>query len=53
MAKRKVKDFTLEAVLKQHIERVLRITSNNRSQAAKLLGLPLSTRRSQIKKTWD
>jgi DNA-binding protein Fis len=52
MAKRKVKDFTLEAVLKQHIERVLRMTNHNRSQAATVLGIPLSTLRSQIKKTW-
>jgi hypothetical protein len=33
-----------------HIERVLRMTQYNRSRAARVLGLPISTLRSKMKK---
>jgi DNA-binding NtrC family response regulator len=50
MAGQKGEDLTLEAVIKSHIERVLHMTGYNRSQAARILGLPLSTLRSKMKK---
>jgi DNA-binding protein Fis len=43
-------DLTLNTTIKQHIQRVLRMANYNQSQAAKILGLPLSTLRSKIKK---
>jgi DNA-binding NtrC family response regulator len=49
-AKPKPEDLTLETAVKQHIRRVLRMTNDNQSQAAKILNLPLSTLRSKIKK---
>ncbi len=42
--------LTLEEVIRNHIERVLGMTGYNQSQAARILGLPLSTLRSKIKK---
>ncbi|MBI3949217.1 MAG: hypothetical protein HY314_02005 [Acidobacteria bacterium] len=50
MLKRQAEDVTLEAVIKKHLEQVLQMTKYNKSQAAKILGLPLSTLRSKIKK---
>jgi transcriptional regulator with GAF, ATPase, and Fis domain len=49
-AKSETEDLTLNTAIKQHILRVLRMTNYNQSQAAKVLGLPLSTVRSKIKK---
>jgi DNA-binding NtrC family response regulator len=50
MVKRESSESTLEQVIKGHLERVLQSTQGNRSQAAKILGLPLSTLRSKLKK---
>jgi DNA-binding protein Fis len=50
MAKRTVEELKLQRIIKDHIERVLRATHYNQSQAAKMLGLPLSTLRSKMKK---
>jgi DNA-binding NtrC family response regulator len=50
MAKQVAAELTLEAIIRHHIERVLQITHNNRTQAARMLGLPLSTLRSKMKK---
>jgi DNA-binding NtrC family response regulator len=47
--RREVEDLSLEAAIKSHLERVLRLTNYNRSQAAKILRIPLSTLRSKIK----
>jgi DNA-binding NtrC family response regulator len=44
------KNLTLHAMIKRHIERVLRITNDNQSAAADILGIPLSTLRSKMKK---
>jgi DNA-binding NtrC family response regulator len=49
-AKPETGDLTLNTAIKQHLQRVLRMTNYNQSQAAKILGLPLSTLRSKIKK---
>jgi DNA-binding NtrC family response regulator len=43
-------DLTLESAIRSHIERVLRLSDNNQSEAARRLGLPLSTLRSKMKK---
>lgn len=43
-------DFTLNMVIRNHIERVLQVTNYNQSRAARLLGLPFSTLQSKIKK---
>ena len=43
-------DLSLKAAIRTHIERVLRMTGYNQTQAARHLGLPLSTLRSKIKK---
>jgi two-component system response regulator HydG len=43
-------DVQLEAVLRNHIARVLRLAGNNKSQAARLLGLPLTTLINKMKK---
>jgi len=40
----------LDAFIRQHIERVLALTGQNQTRAAKLLGLPLSTLRNKMKK---
>jgi DNA-binding NtrC family response regulator len=50
MAKPRAQVLTLEGVIKNHIERVLWMTRYNQSQTARILGLPLSTLRSKIKK---
>ncbi len=42
--------LSLEAVVKNHIVTVLKYSSYNQSQAARLLGLPLSTLRSKMKR---
>ncbi|MBI3950658.1 MAG: sigma-54-dependent Fis family transcriptional regulator [Acidobacteria bacterium] len=46
----KAEDWTLEAVIRNHIEQVLRVTNDNQSQAAALLGIPISTLQDKIKK---
>ncbi|MBI3949497.1 MAG: sigma 54-interacting transcriptional regulator [Acidobacteria bacterium] len=46
----KAEDWTLEAVIRNHIEKVLQVTNDNRSQAAAMLGLPVSTLQGKIKK---
>jgi len=43
-------DLSLESVVKDHIARILKRTGYNQSQAARLLGLPLSTLRSKMKR---
>ncbi|MBI3949223.1 MAG: hypothetical protein HY314_02035 [Acidobacteria bacterium] len=43
-------ELNLEKVIKRHIEQVLHMTGYNQSQAARILGLPLSTLRSKMKK---
>jgi len=50
MAKQVAAELTLEAIIRHHIERVLQITHNNRRQTARILGVPLSTMRSKMKK---
>jgi hypothetical protein len=45
-----MEDLTLNIIIKHHIERVLQMTHNNCSRAARVLGLPLSTLRSKMKK---
>jgi DNA-binding NtrC family response regulator len=49
-AKPETEDLTLDTAIKNHIVRVLQMTSYNQSQTAKILDLPLSTLRSKIKK---
>jgi DNA-binding NtrC family response regulator len=43
-------DWNLDAVIRGHIERTLRKTGANQSSAARLLGVPLSTLRSKMKR---
>ncbi len=43
-------DLTLGGAIRRHIERVLRLTHNNQSEAARCLGVPLPTLRSKVKK---
>lgn len=43
-------DLTLDGAIRAHIQRVLARTQFNQSRAARLLGIPLSTLRSKIKK---
>jgi len=43
-------DVHLDAVLRNHIAKVLRLTGNNKSHAARLLGLPLTTLINKMKK---
>lgn len=43
-------DLTLEAAIRSHIQRALELAHNNQSEAARCLGLPLSTLRSKMKK---
>jgi DNA-binding NtrC family response regulator len=50
VAKQVAAELTLEAIIRHHIERVLQITHNTCSQAARILGVPLSTLRSKMKK---
>lgn len=50
VARPEIEDLTLDSVVRNHIKRVLRMHNYNQSQAAKVLGLPLSTLRSKIKK---
>jgi len=45
-----MEDLTLNVVVAHHIERVLQMTQYNRTHAARILGLPLSTLRSKMKK---
>jgi Nif-specific regulatory protein len=42
--------WSLDGALRRHIENVLRHTGSNQSEAARLLGLPLSTLRSKMKR---
>lgn len=42
--------WSLDAAMRRHIETVLQHTGANQSEAARLLGLPLSTLRSKMKK---
>jgi hypothetical protein len=50
MVKQETSELTLERVIRVHLEQVLEITHGNQSQAARILSLPLSTRRSKMKK---
>jgi DNA-binding NtrC family response regulator len=43
-------DLTIESVLRKHIERVLSLAGNNQTHAARMLGVPLSTFRSKMKR---
>ncbi len=43
-------DLTLDGAIRSHIERVLEAANHNQSEAARLLGTPLSTLRSKMKK---
>jgi two-component system response regulator HydG len=43
-------DLALNAIIKNHIERILQMTKYNQSQAARLLGIPFTTLQSKIKK---
>ncbi|HEX6085955.1 MAG TPA: sigma-54 dependent transcriptional regulator [Thermoanaerobaculia bacterium] len=43
-------DMELDAVVRQHINKVLRLTGHNKSHAARLLGLPLTTLVHKMKK---
>jgi len=45
-----LKDLTLHSVLKKHLEYVLQLTEGNKSQAAKLLGIPRTTLLTMMKK---
>jgi len=49
-AESEMEDLTLDTATKNHIERVLRMTGYNQSQAAKKLGIPLTTLRDKIKR---
>lgn len=49
-ADREEPDLTLDQAVRRHIEVVLSQTGKNQSQAARLLGLPLSTLRSKMKR---
>jgi len=40
----------LDDVIRHHIDKVLHLTGNNKSQAARLLGLPLTTLVHKMKK---
>ena len=42
--------LTLDQAVKSHIERVLKMTGQNQSRAARVLGIPFSTLQSKIKK---
>lgn len=42
--------WSLDGAIRRHIEKTLRHTGSNQSQAARLLGLPLSTLRSKMKR---
>jgi DNA-binding protein Fis len=44
-----MEDLTLNTVITHQIKWVLQMTNYNRSQAARILGLPLSTLRSKMK----
>jgi len=43
-------ELSLDATIKSHIERVLRMTDYNQSKAAEVLSLPLSTLRNKMKR---
>jgi hypothetical protein len=45
-----MEDLKLDVVIAHHIERVLRMTQYNRTHAARISGLPLSTLRSKMKR---
>lgn len=47
---RAAEDLTLDGMTKRHIERLLALTGNNQTQAAKILRVPLSTLRHKMKK---
>ncbi|HSM52385.1 MAG TPA: sigma 54-interacting transcriptional regulator, partial [Thermoanaerobaculia bacterium] len=49
-ARGETSDWNLDAVIRRHIERTLRRTGANQSAAARLLGVPLSTLRSKMKR---
>jgi DNA-binding NtrC family response regulator len=49
MVKQESGELTLEQAIKGHLEWILHISRGNRSQAARILGLPLSTLRSKMK----
>jgi DNA-binding NtrC family response regulator len=50
VGRREVENLSLEAAIKSHLERVLRLTNYNQSQAATLLGIPRSTLRRKMKR---
>ncbi|MCP2604764.1 sigma-54 dependent transcriptional regulator [Candidatus Aminicenantes bacterium AH-873-B07] len=49
-AKEKTYDLTLDNAIKTHIQKVLELTEGNKTKASKLLGIPLTTLISKMKK---